>query len=75
MVAAMPTALYELAELAAFRVYVTDALYAMGNDKRLVERYTDLVKPRVNYTEQDARDIANDVIARSGLTLVSEGKE
>lgn len=65
--AALPVALYELAEQAAFRVYVTDALYAMGDNKRLTQRYVDLLKPR-KIERRTATEIADDVIKRCGLT-------
>lgn len=65
--AALPVALYELAEQAAFRVYVTDALYAMGDNKRLTQRYADIIKPR-KVDKRTATEIADDVIKRCGLT-------
>lgn len=69
--AALPAALNELSEQAAFRVYVTDSLYAMGNEKRLTQRYIELIKPK-KIDKRSAQEIADDVIKRCGLTLDTE---
>lgn len=67
--AALPAALRELAEQAAFRVYITDTLFAMGNNQRLTQRYADLIKPR-KIDNRSAEQIVDEVVKRSGITII-----
>lgn len=64
--AALPAVLRELQEQAAFRIYVTDALYAMGNNQRMIKRYADVIKPR-KIDRRSAQEIADDIVNRCGL--------
>lgn len=66
--AALPTALRELAEQAAFRIYVTDALYAMGNHKCLTQRYAELINPREVDT-RTGQEIADDLFRKMGFEV------
>ncbi len=72
--AALPTALHGLQEQAAFRVYVTDALFAMGDNKRLTQRYADIIKPR-KVDRRSAAEIAADIIRRGGLKKRGDADE
>jgi hypothetical protein len=69
IMAALPTALRELAEQAAFRVYITDTLFAMGNNQRLTQRYADLIKPR-KIDNRSAEQIVDEVVMRGGIKIV-----
>lgn len=53
----------------AFRVYVTDSLYLMGQHKFLNRRFYDTVRPRT-YEDIDAAAVVADVTARAGLVVV-----
>ena len=68
--AALPTALQELAEQAAFRIYVTDALYCTGSNRHMSQRYADIInewrKPRET---RSAQEIVDDVVTRCGITI------
>lgn len=52
-----------------YKMYITDALYYQGEQKRLTVRYTDIVNGTV--PEKDERtgdEIAEDFIRRFGIT-------
>lgn len=54
-------------EALAYRIYVTDSLYSAGNNKRLTQRWYDLIrKPQ---EQINADDIAMDIIERMGLKV------
>lgn len=74
ILAALSSALHGLQEQAAFRVYITDALYAMGDNKRMTQRYADLIKPR-KVDRRSADEIADDIIRRCGLKKRGEADE
>lgn len=70
IIAALPAALYEQAEQAAFRLYIADTLYYHGENKRLTKRFGDLLDDdrRTPPTMEEAREMA----ARLGITFTSE---
>lgn len=53
----------------AFKVYVTDSLYLMGQRKFLNRRWYDQVRPKV-YEDVDAAAVVADVTKRAGLAVV-----
>lgn len=53
----------------AFKVYVTDSLYLMGQRKYLNKRWYDQIRPRV-YEDIDAVAVVADVTKRAGLVVV-----
>lgn len=53
----------------AFKVYVTDSLYLMGQRKFLNRRWYDQVRPKV-YEDIDAATVVADVTKRAGLVVV-----
>lgn len=59
----------ELAEERAYKVYIADTLYAMGESKRLTQRYSELIKPR-KADNRTARQIADDIIKGAGIKVV-----
>ena len=71
MMAALPSVLEEMEEQAAYRIYVTDALYCIGNDSRMRRRYWDLLKSTMEggtgQAKKSGEEIANDLFARMGL--------
>lgn len=73
IVAALPAALRELAESAAFRVYVTDALYCMGDNKRLTVRFYDLLDKGYERRQRAMTPAEADALAaRLGITFATE---
>lgn len=70
MVAALPAALRELSERAAFRLYVTDALYCVGNNKRMSRRFADLLEGKQEHIA--TRDEADAMAKRLGIRFVEE---
>lgn len=53
----------------AFKVYVTDSLYLMGQRKFIGRRWYDQVRPKV-YEDIDAAAVVADVTRRAGLVVV-----
>lgn len=53
----------------AFKVYVTDSLYLMANQKFIGRRWYDQVRPKV-YEDIDAAAVVADVTKRAGLVVV-----
>ena len=53
----------------AFKVYVTDSLYLMGQHKYLNRRWYDTIRPKV-YEDIDAAAVVADVTRRAGLVVV-----
>lgn len=53
----------------AFKVYVTDSLYLMGQHKFIGRRWYDQVRPKV-YDDTDAATVVADVTKRAGLVVV-----
>ena len=53
----------------AFKVYVTDSLYLMGQRKFIGRRWYDQVRPKV-YEDIDAAEVVADVTKRAGLVVV-----
>lgn len=53
----------------AFKVYVTDSLYLMGQQKFLNRRWYDTVRPKV-YEDIDAAAVVADVTRRAGLVVI-----
>lgn len=53
----------------AFKVYVTDSLYLMGQQKFIARRWYDHVRPKV-YEDIDAAEVVADVTKRAGLVAV-----
>lgn len=47
----------------AYRVYITDTLWAYGREKYLDQRFTDIINPKPKDTRA-AEEIAADVIRR-----------
>lgn len=43
ILAALPAALLELAEQAAFRIYITDCFYLMGQNKYFTKRFAEII--------------------------------
>lgn len=71
IMAALPAVLDELLEQAAFRIYLTDSLFYYGDNKRLTERYIELINPdrkRGALTSQEADAMAK----RLGITFTTE---
>lgn len=68
MIAALPAALYELTEQAAFRLYVSDSLFASGENKRLTTRFADIIEfnPKAK-DNRSGKEIADDVLSRMGF--------
>lgn len=52
----------------AFKVYVTDSLYLMGQQKFIGRRWYDQVRPKV-YEDIDAAEVVADVTKRAGLVV------
>ena len=52
----------------AYRIYVTESLFAQGENKRLTQRNTDLIKPK-KADRRSGDEIAPDVITRLGLKV------
>lgn len=52
----------------AFKVYVTDSLYLMGQRKFIGCRWYDRVRPKV-YEDIDAAAVVADVTERAGLVV------
>lgn len=69
IMAALPSVLNELAEQAAFRIYIAETLHAMGDNKRLTIRYIDLIRPckQKKTDSRTANEIADDIIRKCGL--------
>lgn len=53
----------------AFKVYVTDSLYLMGQHKFIGRRWYDQVRPKV-HEDIDAVTVVADVTKRAGLVVV-----
>lgn len=53
----------------AFKVYVTDSLYLMGQRKFIGLRWYEQVRPKV-YEDVDAAAVVADVMKRAGLVAV-----
>ena len=51
----------------AFRSYVADSLFYMGENKRLQERYIEMISRKTD--DRSADEIVADVIQRAGLRL------
>lgn len=66
--AALPAQIKALADEAAFRIYMTDALYLMGENKRFTKRYYDLIKPYVEDKRSPAEIVA-DINRKYGLSM------
>lgn len=49
-----------------YRIYVTDALYCMGNSGRMAKRYYDCLHPKKE-DDRTGDEIAADVINKLGL--------
>lgn len=69
--AALPTQLKANADEAAFRIYVTETLFAMGENKRLTKHYYDLIKPRKVET-RTPEEITADIMRKYGLRTEDE---
>lgn len=52
----------------AYRIYITDSLYANGQGKALTARYYDLIHPK-EIDPRSGDEIALDVINRLGLKV------
>lgn len=52
----------------AYRIYITDSLYYEADNKRLTNRFLDLLK-RKPVDKRTGDEIASDVITRLGLKL------
>lgn len=52
----------------SFRVYITDSLQLMGEDKHLTERWYDVAHPKKT-EEMDAMKIVESVIKNAGLEV------
>lgn len=50
----------------AYRIYVTDALSCINNDKHMTQRYYDLLHPPAE-DNRTGDEIAADVIAKTGI--------
>lgn len=50
----------------AYRFYVSDSLFYYGQNKHLVKRYAEIIKPR-QVDNRSGDEIAEDVITRLGL--------
>lgn len=53
----------------AFKVYVTDSIYLMGQRKFIGSRWYEQVRPKA-YEDIDAAAVAADVTMRAGLVVV-----
>lgn len=62
------TRLQEETKKQAYRIYITESLFAYGENKRLTMRYTDMLKP-VHRETRSGDEIALDVISRLGLKV------
>lgn len=54
----------------AFKVYVTDSLYLMGQQKFIGRRWYDQVRPKVYEDIDAAAAVVADVTKRAGLVVV-----
>lgn len=70
--AALPAALRELAEQAAFRVYLTDVLYLMGENKRLTRRWYDIVTDTAPARRAATPADADAIAQRLGIRFTTE---
>lgn len=52
----------------AYRIYISDSLYLYGQNKRLLERYEDRIRPR-KIDKRTPEQIAADVIRDAGLKV------
>lgn len=73
ILAALPAALYELAEQAAFRIYVTDCLYYSGRNRVLNRRYAEIIGMDGGNDAPTEAEI-DAMAARLGITFVEEAK-
>lgn len=55
----------------AYRFYITDGIYAQGNDQHLTNRFADLLSG-IGKEEKDGDEIASDIIGRLGLHFETE---
>lgn len=70
ILAALPAALIEQAEQAAFRLYMSDSLFYMGDNKRLTQRYADIVSfSRRNEETRTGQEIADDITTRLAVAM------
>lgn len=53
----------------AFKVYVTDSLYLMGQHKFIGRRWYDRIRPKV-HEDIDAAAVVADITNRAGLVVV-----
>lgn len=58
----------EYVEELAFRVYVTDSLQLLGENKHLARRWYDSVRPKKVET-MDAMEIVSEVMEKAGLVV------
>ena len=59
----------ELREV-TYRYYITDALYAQGENRRMKHRFVDIISGKVKPPDTRSGDeIAEDVIKRAGLKI------
>lgn len=54
----------------AFRIYVTDTLYAISTGHGMTMRYIDLIKEDDDKDTRSAEQIVNDVITKAGITVI-----
>lgn len=66
--AALPAQLKALADEAAFRIYVTDSLFFMGENKRFTKRYYDIINPKKIDTRTPEEIVAY-ITSKYGLKL------
>ena len=53
-----------------YRYYVTDYMYAEGCNKKMANRFVDIIKGKMKVPDQRSGDeIAEDVLKRAGITL------
>lgn len=69
--AALPAALRELAEQAAFRMYVADTLYLMGDQKRIATKFSDIILDGGS-KRAITPDEADKLASRLGIKFVTE---
>lgn len=58
----------EYRQAQAYRIYITDSLFYMGENKRLTKRYAEALKPQ-KIDNRSGDEIALDVIKRLNLKV------
>lgn len=70
LISVLPDAIKFEAEDELFRIYVTDSLQLMVQNKYLTKSYKDIINPKPE-DNRTAKEIADDIILRAGLEVIN----